>query len=180
MHERRFNGGVDRLRSPERVSVLEIDKVIKLSLDGIKIESLLDIGTGSALFAEEFAKQNIKVSGIDVSEEMISAAKSYVPNGDFRLAPAEKIPFTDKVFDASFFGVVLHEADDMQKALNEALRVSRERILILEWPYKAGEFGPPLEHRIKPEIINDLFNKAGFNNYDKIELQNLDLYRLNI
>ncbi len=180
MHEKRFSGGVERLRSSERISNLEIDKVVSLSMDGIAIKSLLDIGTGSGLFAEAFAKQNISVSGIDVSEEMIEAAKKYVPSGNFKKAVAEELPFQDKSFDVSFFGVVLHEADDMLKALKEARRVSTKRILILEWQFKAGEFGPPLEHRIKPEVITKLFKDAGFSNYDKIDLKELVLYKLNI
>ena len=180
MHERRFSGGVERLRSPERIVVLDIDNVVKLSLEGIEVKSLLDIGTGSGLFAEEFSKHNIEVSGIDVSEEMIEAAKSYIPNGDFKKAIAEEIPFEDKCFDVSFFGVVFHETDDMLKALKEALRVTKTRVMILEWPYKSGEYGPPLEHRIKPELMDKYIKEAGFNKYDKIELKNLDLYRLNI
>ncbi len=180
MHEKRFSGGVERLRSPERISNLEIDKVVSQSLDGIAIKSLLDIGTGSGLFAEAFAKQNISVSGIDVSEEMIEAAKKFVPSGNFKKAVAEELPFQDKSFNASFFGVVLHEADDMLKALKEARRVSTKRVLILEWQYKASEFGPPLEHRIKPEVITKLFKDAGFSDYDKNDLKELALYRLNI
>ena len=179
MHEKRFSGGADRLRMPERISILEIDKVVNLSLDGITVKSLLDIGTGSGLFAEAFAKQNIEVSGIDVSEEMIKAAKFYVPAGNFKKAVAEKLPFTDNTFDASFFGVVLHEADDMVKALQEARRISKKRVLILEWQYKAGEFGPPLEHRIKPDVLVNLFDGTGFKDYDKIDLNDLVLYRLN-
>ena len=180
MHEKRFSGGVERLRSPERISILEIDRVVNLLLEGSEIESMLDIGTGSGLFAEAFAKQNISVSGIDVSEEMIEAAKKYVPSGNFKKAVAEELPFQDKFFDASFFGVVLHEADDMLKALKEAHRVTTKRVLILEWQYKAGEFGPPLEHRIKPEVITKLYKDAGFFDYDEIDLRELVLFRLNI
>ena len=180
MHERRFSGEVERLRSPERLTILETNKIIKLSLEGIAAKSLLDIGTGSGLFAEEFSKKDLNVAGIDVSEEMIKAAKEFVPKGNFKLAVAEEIPFEDKSFDASFFGLVFHEVDDMLKALLEAKRVSNKRVLILEWQYKAGEYGPPLEHRVKPEQMSKVIKDAGFKNYDKIELKELVLYRLNL
>ncbi len=180
MHEKRFTGGVERLRSPERISNMEIDKVVEHSLEGVKIGRLLDIGTGSGLFAEAYAKRNIKVAGIDVLQEMIEAAKSFVPDGDFRIAVAEKLPFSDNSFDAVLFGVVLHETDDMLKALKEAQRVANKKVFVLEWQYKAGEYGPPLEHRIKPEVMNQLIKEAGFNHYDKIDMKELVLYRLTV
>ena len=49
----------------------EIERVIDLSLEGIEVENVLDVGTGTALFAESFLRKNLKVSGIDINPEMI-------------------------------------------------------------------------------------------------------------
>lgn len=178
MHERRFNGGIDRLRSPERISLFEVERVVKLSLENLDAKNMLDVGTGSGLFAEEFIKQGLEASGIDVSEEMLEAAQWHVPAGNFKKGLAEKIPYSDKSFDLVFLGVVLHETDDLDKAIKEAHRVSRKRVAILEWPYTVGEYGPPLGHRIEPALLDTLIKKNGFKSSEKISLNNLELYLL--
>jgi len=176
-NDRVYNRGVDRLRSPERVGRLEVDRVINLCLEG-NIKSVLDIGTGSALFAEAFHKHGIKVAGIDTNPEMIEAAKKHVHDGEFRLAPAEKIPFNDNFFDMTFFGVVFHEVDDFSKTLKEAFRVSVLGTSILEWDYKQEDFGPPIEHRLKAEFIKKLADEIGYKKFEVIKLNSLVLYKL--
>ena len=176
-NERVYNRGVERLRSPERTGRLEVNRVVKLCLDE-NIKTVLDIGTGSALFAESFYNHGIKVTGIDTNPVMIEAAGQFVPEGKFQRAPAEAIPFADKSFDLSFFGVVFHEVDDYLKALSEAYRVSVRGTAILEWYYKIEDFGPPLEHRLKSDFIKELAMKTGYKNFEEIKLNNLVLYKL--
>ncbi|MCX6170611.1 MAG: class I SAM-dependent methyltransferase [Ignavibacteriales bacterium] len=178
MNERVYNSGVERLRSPERTGRLEVERVVDLCLNGSKIASVLDIGTGSGLFAEAFYKRNIKVSGIDANQEMLIAAKDYLPNCQFKLASAESLPFEDKSFDMIFMGLVFHEVDDFNKVLKEIERVSVKQAAILEWNYEVQEFGPPLEHRLKPEFIEQLSKDAGFISFTAIPLTNLSLYLL--
>jgi ubiquinone/menaquinone biosynthesis C-methylase UbiE len=176
-NERVYNRGVDRLRSPERVARLEVDRVIDLCLEK-NIKSVLDVGTGSALFAEAFHNHGIKVAGVDTNPEMIEAAKKHVSDGEFHLAPAEKIPFKDNEFDMTFFGVVFHEVDDYLKALKEAFRVSVLGTSLLEWDYKQEDFGPPIEHRLKAEFIKNLADEAGFIDFKVVKLNSLVLYKL--
>jgi ubiquinone/menaquinone biosynthesis C-methylase UbiE len=180
MNERVYNNEIERLRSEERRERLQPGKVADLVTKNISSGSIIEIGTGSGLFAEEFSKRNFKVTGIDSNPEMIKAAGKYVPEAEFRIASAENLPFSDKSFDAAFMGLVLHETDDYLKALQEMKRVSLRDIFILEWKYAAEEFGPPLEHRLKREFIEELAVKAGFIRTEVTELQNLDLYRLEI
>jgi hypothetical protein len=72
----------------------------------------------------------------------------------------------------------LHESDEPLKVLQEARRVSRQRICILEWPYQEGEFGPPLAHRLNPTKIAEIARQAGFTHLESIPLTHLVLYRL--
>jgi ubiquinone/menaquinone biosynthesis C-methylase UbiE len=161
MHERRFGGDIHRLRSPERLERLEVDRVTDLCLAGLQAKSVLDIGTGTGVFAEAFAKRGYIITGIDANQEMVEAARRFVPEGDFRLAEAESLPFSDGSFDLAFMGVLLHEADDPGKALSEAGRVARRRIAILEWPYREEAFPPPLAHRLSPARVAALAQSAG-------------------
>ncbi|MCX6132313.1 MAG: class I SAM-dependent methyltransferase [Ignavibacteriales bacterium] len=162
MHERRYQAEIDRLRSPERIERLEVQRVIGLSLEGGLVRSVLDVGTGSGIFAEAFAKKIATVVGIDANPEMIEVSKGLVPGASFQKATAESIPYADKTFDLVFLGLVLHEADDAQKALSESRRCAKRSVAVLEWPYKEEEMGPPLEHRLKSEDIAAMAKEVGF------------------
>ncbi len=45
---------------------------------------MLDVGTGTGLFAEGFAKLGIAVTGIDVDLELLATARKHVPTGVVR------------------------------------------------------------------------------------------------
>jgi ubiquinone/menaquinone biosynthesis C-methylase UbiE len=178
MNERVYNNEIDRLRSPQRSQRLEVTRVADFISKDNSIKSILDIGTGSGLFAEEFIKLNLKVTGIDSNPQMIEAAKDHVPETEFQIASAENLPFEDKSFDAAFLGVVFHEVDDYLKTLQEARRVSTSAVYILEWEYINEEFGPPLEHRLSQEFIEQLAREAGFRKTEIHRLKNLVLYKM--
>jgi ubiquinone/menaquinone biosynthesis C-methylase UbiE len=178
MHERRFSGDIERLRSPQRVARLEVDRVVELCLAGLQVETVLDVGTGSGLFAESFVKRRLTVSGIDPNLDMIEAARRFAPAAEFRQATVEVIPFADKAFDLVFLGLVLHEADDPRQALTECRRCARQRVAVLEWPYKEEETGPPLAHRLQTADVEAFARQAGFRAFETLELTNLVLHRL--
>jgi ubiquinone/menaquinone biosynthesis C-methylase UbiE len=178
MNERIYNKEIDRLRSEERIKRLEIDKVVSLCLQGKDLKTLLDVGTGSGLFAEAFSKSGLVVSGIDINKEMVDSAKIFLPESTFKVASAEDIPFKNATFDATFLGLVFHEVTDYTKSLKEAHRVSRYFTFILEWQYKEEDFGPPIEHRLTPEFIKDIALSVGYISLNTILLSNLVLYIL--
>ena len=177
-HERRFHGEPDRLRSAERLALLEVERVVALSVEGLSIKRVLDVGTGTGVFAEAFSRRDLHVTGIDTNAELLAIARNYVPGGHFQEAPAEEIPFEASSFDLVFLGHVLHETDNPLIALKEARKVARNRVAVLEWPYRKEEQGPPLEHRLAPEAIEDLVNKAGFQKVERLQLAHIDFYRL--
>jgi ubiquinone/menaquinone biosynthesis C-methylase UbiE len=166
------------LRSPGRVEVLEGPRVVTLCLAGIVARTVLDVGTGTGIFAEQFAAQGLQVFGIDANPAMLEIARRYVPGAQFELAPAEAIPYPDGAADLVFLGLVLHETDDPLQALKEARRVARQRAAVLEWPYGDTEHGPPLAHRLPPESVAALARAAGFAQVETLPLAHLVLYRL--
>ena len=180
MNEKLYDGTVERLRSPERVARLEVERVVTLCLEAADLRSVLDVGVGSGLFAEVFSQRGLGVSGIDVNPQMITTARQFVPQGDFRESTAEELPYPNASFDLVFYGLVLHESDAPLKALQEARRVSRQRVCILEWPYQDGEFGPPLAHRLSPTELADFARQAGFTHLESIPLTQLAFYRLSV
>lgn len=180
IHKRRFHGGADRLRSADRLARLEVDRVVTLSAEGLVVPRVLEIGTGSGVFAQAFAARGCPVAGIDPNGDLLKVARQQVPAAEFREASAEAIPYGEGSFDLAFLGHVLHETDDMAAALREACRVSSDRVVVLEWPYVREEHGPPLEHRLKTEVILGMARQAGLDHVEHLKLTHMDLYRMTI
>ena len=176
MQSKQFNGTPDRLRSPERISLMEIARVVALSLENKTIHNMLDVGTGTAVFAEAFARLGLDVSGVDSNAEFLEIARSYLPISDFQLACADELPFPDKHFDLVFLGHVLHETVDPVSVLTEAKRVARERISILEWPYCEEKQGPPLDHRLSAEMIRIVCKTNWFSRLSNISVSHIWIY----
>jgi ubiquinone/menaquinone biosynthesis C-methylase UbiE len=180
MHEKQFDGSIERLRSPERVARLEVERVAGLCLEAGNFKTVLDVGVGSGLFAEAFYRRGLKVSGVDINPHMLPAARQFVPQGNFQAASAEVLPFPDFTFNLVFLGLVLHESDEPFKALHEARRVARKRVCIREWPYLQSEFGPPLAHRLNSSKIAEMAQQAGYIQLENFQLTHLAFYRLTI
>jgi ubiquinone/menaquinone biosynthesis C-methylase UbiE len=180
MNERTYHGGPDRLRLKERVELMEIDRVVSLSLSRTSATSVLDVGTGTGLFAEAFARQGLSVAGIDINEDMLADARRIVPSATFKTGSMEKIPFENKTVDLVFLGHVLHEADDMNAALAEALRVARKRVAVLEWPYAEEDKGPPLAHRLQPDMVVAAARKTGFAKVNNVRLRHMEFFILDV
>ncbi|MFA6471728.1 MAG: class I SAM-dependent methyltransferase [Candidatus Latescibacterota bacterium] len=168
---------IDRLRLPERLARLEVNLVTELCIEGIDARSMLDVGAGNGVFTEAFSLHGIDVSGLDENEEMIASAEQHVPQAVFRQGSADNLPWPDHSFDLVFLGLVLHEVESPLAVLMEAHRVARNRVAVLEWPYKAQEFGPPLSHRLRPGDITEFALSIGFRKVELIVLTNLLLYR---
>ncbi len=180
MNDGKFNGPKSLLRSPERLKLLEVDRVADLSIEGIEVDRVLDVGTGTGIFAEAFAARGLTTYGIDRSSEMVVIAKSHVPAADFHQAEAGDIPFDDDYFELVFMGLVLHEIDDPLAALKEARRLSSLRVAVLEWPPREEQLGPPLQRRLSPEDVAALAQEAGYAGVETIQLDHMLLYRLSV
>lgn len=178
MHERRYQNGVEPLRSPDRLARLEVARVVGLATEGGTIASVLDVGTGSGVFAEAFARAGLRTEGVDASLEMVAAARSLVAGVVFSSGTAEALPYPDLSFDLVFMGLLLHEADDQARALREAARVASRRVAVLEWPYLAQEFGPPFEHRLSEASVRALAGAAGLGRVRVLALEVLVLFLL--
>jgi SAM-dependent methyltransferase len=168
--------GVTKLRAPERLAFLEVDRVVAESLRGLDARTVLDIGTGSGIFAEAFARRGLRVTGIDVQEEMLEAARTFVPGARFERAASEDLPFAAAAFDLCFLGLVLHETDQPRRAVEEACRTCRMRTAVLEWPEREQPMGPPLEHRLKSDVVLGLATAAGFARVRTLPLTHLRLF----
>jgi SAM-dependent methyltransferase len=107
-------------------------RVLRAELDRLPLAPdprLLDAGCGSGRTLDELATYG-RVSGIDLSEDAVAAARSR-GHDDVHLSAVEQIPFPDMTFDAvTCLDVIEHTRDD-RVTLAELLRVTRPGGLLL-------------------------------------------------
>ena len=96
---------------------------------------LLDVGCGDGAFCEIAAAFGAEVHGVDAEPERIAVAAERVPQGDFRLALMEDLPWPDGAFDVVTGLNAFQYALDVDLALKEARRVTRAdgRVAICKW-----------------------------------------------
>jgi SAM-dependent methyltransferase len=90
--------------------------------------TVLDIGCGEGAMGEHIAR----TYGWDVTLTDLDAGVARSARLPFRPCTPTTLPFDDNAFDAALLTFVLHHADDPEAVMQEALRVSRHRVFVLE------------------------------------------------
>lgn len=107
---------------------------------GMTGQSLLDIGTGTGYLARPFARQGVRVTGAEISDELIEAAKKLDKEERVSIryvnARAENLPFSSSEFDVVTAGQCWHWFQG-HKVLEEVHRVLHAHgklvIVHLDW-----------------------------------------------
>lgn len=119
-------------------------------------EEVLDVATGGGHTANAFAPFVRKVTAMDLTPEMLTAAEKFiVGNGHtnvvFVEGDAEKMPFSDETFDIITCRIAPHHFPNIEKFISEVYRVLK----------RGGQF--LLDDNVAPE--NDEFDHF----YNRIE-----------
>ncbi|GAA3248413.1 methyltransferase domain-containing protein [Nonomuraea helvata] len=85
--------------------------------------AVVDVGCGAGRAVDELSERGMRAIGVDVSEEMIAAARHRWPQADFRIGDAFDLPLEDGEVAGYRADKVYHELADAAKALEEAKRV---------------------------------------------------------
>ena len=97
-------------------------------------ETVLGIGCGTGARLFRFLEKGLEVTGIDNSESMLEYAEKNLGNRvDLHQGNAEDLPFDDNSFNISLLINTLEFVDDPLKALEEACRVTKDRVFIGAW-----------------------------------------------
>ena len=92
-------------------------------------EKILDVATGTGWSARNLASLGARVTGIDIADDLLEAARALSahidPEISYQHADAEALPFDDASFDGvvSTFGVMF--APNQEQAASELARVCR-------------------------------------------------------
>lgn len=167
-----------------RISKRRAERIAKLILPYLKeTDKVLDFGCGKHLVGECIKESiSVDITGIDV----INMTMSKLP---FLRYGGEKIPFNDKSFDVTYAAFVFHHTKEVESLLKECIRVTKNRIIILEDVYKnnlelmliksldwfGNKFGAP-GVKIPLNFLNNsewrnLFIKLGIENFKTIKIK---------
>jgi 2-polyprenyl-6-hydroxyphenyl methylase / 3-demethylubiquinone-9 3-methyltransferase len=92
-------------------------------------KTVVDIGCGGGLFAEEFARLGAHVIGVDPSASSLDTARSHASamglSIDYRSGTGEELPLDDASVDIACCVDVLEHVNDLDAVLAETARVLR-------------------------------------------------------
>jgi len=147
----------EALLNPERESwqsVEEFFRVVKPKGE----EVWADIGCGPGYFTLPLAKRVKKVYAIDSSPFMLSKCLERAKEEGFRNVETlgcdeERIPLEDKSVDVSLLANLFHELLKPEEFMEEVRRITRDRVIIVDWHPVPSPAGPPLEERVSKEEV---------------------------
>ncbi|MFO7964142.1 MAG: class I SAM-dependent methyltransferase [Desulfobacterales bacterium] len=92
---------------------------------------LLDIGCGTGARLADFVEKGLNVSGVDPSPFMLDICREKFQNRvEYFRNYGEDLPFEDNAFHYSTLITTLEYVDDASKVIQEACRVTKDRIFI--------------------------------------------------
>lgn len=94
-----------------------------------KGKRLLDLGCGTGYLLKGADERGLETYGIDISDEAVKIAKRISPNSKIIEGRGEKINFPDNFFDYLICIGALEHFIDMEKGIDEIIRVAQEDAL---------------------------------------------------
>ena len=115
---------------------------------------VLDIGCGPGTITAGLARRASQVVGLDMSADMVEAARSHaadceLANATFEVGSAYELPWDDNSFDVVYAHQVLQHLSDPIQALREARRVLRPGGLVA---VRDSDYGTMVHAPVFPAI----------------------------
>lgn len=168
---------VTKFENPKRLE--ELDPRNTLIKAGFQENMVLcDIGAGSGIFSLPAAQiSSNDIYALELSEPMIELLKSRmtenkIRNLKIRKVDSEILPLENDVCDMALMVTVFHEIADKESMLREIKRILKEkgRFMIIEFHKKETPIGPPVDHRISEEVVEEICNHNNFMTIEKFTM----------
>lgn len=131
-------------------------------IEPAKGKTMLEVGIGTGLFAMEFRKMGMNISGVEPSEEMLKIAESR--GFSVKQGIGEKIPFEDDSFDMVLAMTSMEFSKTPSQFIKEMKRVAKPNgTIIVAVLNLLSLYG--LERRIRGVFEKSVFTDAHFYTY---------------
>ncbi len=129
-------------------------------LKPVRGRSLLDVGCGTGARLSPLLKEGLYVAGLDPSPYMLDIAGEKLGNRvELHRGFGEVLPFEDNSFHYVSLITTLEYVDDPVKAVEEALRVAKDKIFVGIYNRHAIQC---LQRRIRGMFVESIFSRARF------------------
>lgn len=137
--------------------------------------SVLDLGAGTGIMSE-FAyacRDDLQFTAVDPAEGMLKFSAEYV---ETHKANAEALPFEGERFEAILIGEALHHFQDVDKSMQEMVRVLKKEGRLFIYDFDSSTFmgknicrmekilGEP-GNFFAPEVLKQILESYGFSVY---------------
>ncbi len=164
-----FNtGGGHNLDRPERVRLLQTERLVK-DVAGMRAGmTAVDMGSGTGTFAlplAALAGAAGRVYAVDSSPEMLALLRAKNPPP--QLVPVEadvtRTGLDGNIADICLLVFILHELKQPEKLAAEVARLLKPggKAVVLDWRAELAEPGPPQDVRVSEARLEELFQGVG-------------------
>ena len=87
---------------------------------------ILDVGCGTGLFLKAALDAGLDAYGLDISQRAVEISNKNAPGARIIRGRGEELPFGDKFFDYIFYGGTVEHFLNVDKGLDEAIRVTND------------------------------------------------------
>ncbi|MEQ8154672.1 MAG: class I SAM-dependent methyltransferase [Clostridiaceae bacterium] len=166
-----------KFESPARIAELNPMETLKRAGLNEKM-TVCDIGAGTGVFAFPAAEiTDNTVYALDISDGMIELLERRktergIENLQIRKVVSSDLPVENNAVDLIIMVTVLHEIEDKVSLFAEIRRILRAegKMMVIEFHKKETPMGPPVDHRISEDSVEEILEKEGFDIEDKVLL----------
>jgi len=146
----------DKYRGVDLQLLIYLADEVRKGMRKGRVYTLLDVGCGTGRFSIQLAQMlGVKVTGVDVSEKMLSQARDKHPEGTWLQQAIEESEFSEGSFDYALMSYVIHHLKDPERALRLLYRCMKKpggKLFIVTDSYEA--FKSSIYHRLMPRILD--------------------------
>jgi len=166
-----------KFENPKRLE--ELDPRNTLTKAGFQENMVLcDIGAGSGIFSLPAAQiSSNDIYALEISDSMIELLKNRmvenkIQNLKIRKVDSDILPLENDICDMALMVTVFHEIADKEFMLGEIKRILKEkgRLMIIEFHKRETPMGPPVDHRISEEDVEEICNNSKFITIEKFTM----------
>ena len=167
------------IKLESQIRIAELNPKNTLIKAGFKDDMILcDIGAGTGIFSFPATKISSKdIYALEISDSMIELlenrkAERNTKNLKIKKVDSTILPLDNNSCDMAIIVTVLHEVENKEFMINEIKRVLKKegKLMIIEFHKRKTPMGPPTDHRLSEERVEQICNSNGLKTIDKFSL----------